>query len=251
MIRVQERQLSEVGHRLAAEHFEEAMIAHLRGFSPWQAEILGEAGMRAVIRLGVARAEAHRVTSADAVRFYLDLMLMFGSQFDTDPLVPWAGAILRDPGVADEAARMGRLHEALLAYRAAVNGAERSASLEALYRIRLMIRQRAPLAPLLTEQGAADALRSIHPRFCAYVGEPALLDLVARGRREAERLDVATDAGVVLVTALMFVIGHGFADDPLYPWVRVALAEGNPAARVARLGRQAEICLDRVMEPRS
>jgi hypothetical protein len=251
VIRVHERQLEEIGRALALEHFEDEMVAHLHGFSPWHSEVLGDAGVRRTVRLGVERAGAHGLTGAGSLRFYVELMFMFGSRFDTDPLLPWAGEVLRDPGIAEEAGRIDRLHRATLAYLEAVNGADHTASLEALRRIKRMLREDIRAADLRAERRAIDTMRQIHPMFCAYVGEPPLRELVCRGPQVAAQLDVATDGGVVLVTAMMFTIGHGFAEDPLFPWVRATLRDPSlrsPDERVAGLRKRAELCLDRALD---
>jgi len=114
-----------------------------------------------------------------------------------------------------------------------------------------MLHEDAPAGEWPTERWAVGAMRRIHPRFCAYVGEPPLRDLVRRGREAAARLGLGTDAGSALVTGMMFTLGHGFADDPLLPWVRAALRDPSvtsPGARVSRLRAEAERSLARALQ---
>jgi hypothetical protein len=251
MIRVHDRQLAEVGRSLAPELFEDEMSVHLRQFSPRHAEAIGDDWVRRAVRLGIERASAYGVTNPGFLRFYVEMMFLFGGTFDTDPLLPWAGDILRDPGLPNEAARMGRLHEAMLAYLAAVDGPERGASLEALRRLRQVLREKIPAADLLVEQNAVDTMTRIHPTFCAFVGEPPLRELVRRASEVAGRLDLGTPPGAVLVAGMTLALGHGFAADPLFPWVRATLLDPSltsPAARVARLQKRAETYLDRALD---
>jgi hypothetical protein len=246
-MRVRAKLLDAMARAIELERFEDDMIGHLGRLSSWHAETSGEGGLRRTIRLGVRRAGAYGVTHPCALRLYIDLMLLFGSMFDTDPLLPWAGEVLRDPNIAGEEERMSRLHASMLAYRDAVAGPERRGSLDALRAIQRLLGAGIPAAEILVEPRAVGAMWEVHPRFCAYVGETRLRDLLRRGREEAARLALMIDGGMVLVTALMFTIGHGFADDPLFPWVRAALEDpalGSPEARVAGLRRQAETNLD-------
>jgi hypothetical protein len=61
---------------------------------------------------------------------------------------------------------------------------------------------------------------------------------------------MGTDQGEALITGLLFAAGHGFAEDPIHPWIQVALAEGperDPVTRVERLRVRARIYLDHVI----
>jgi hypothetical protein len=118
---------------------------------------------------------------------------------------------------------------------------------DALRAIQRLSREHIPDAKLRDESWVIGTMKQIHPGFCAYVGDTRLRELVRRGRDAAARLDLRIERGEVLVTGMMFTIGHGFAEDPLYPWVRATLHDpslGSPAARVAELGKQAATHLD-------
>jgi hypothetical protein len=250
MIRVHDKQLDEVARALAMEQLEDDMIAHLREFSPHHAAVIGDGWLRRAVRLGVERAAAYGVTDPGLLRFYVEMMFLFGGMFDTDPLLPWAGAILRDPGLGDEAARISRLHKAMLAYLADVDGPDRSASLAALRELRQVLGEHIPAAGLLDEETAIATMTRIHPQLCAYVGEPVLRQLVRRGPETAARLGMATDEGLVLVTGMTLALGHGFPDDPLFPWIRATLCDpslDSPAVRVARLWKRAETYLHQAL----
>ena len=79
--------------------FEDEMVAHLAEFSPPLFKAIGEEQMRKAVHFGIGRADSHGFTFRGPTRLYLELMLLFGSYFDTDPQYPWAAEILsnRDP----------------------------------------------------------------------------------------------------------------------------------------------------------
>jgi hypothetical protein len=77
--------------------FEDKMVAHLGEFFAEQCRELGEPRLRAVIRLGIARAASHDITSERDVCKYLNMMFAWGHDFDTDPSFEWARRILDDP----------------------------------------------------------------------------------------------------------------------------------------------------------
>src|SRR3954454_24480566 len=85
----------DVFEQAALSHFEDDMVRHLREFAPAHAKGVGDAGLRRVIRVGIERAKSYGYSLRGPVRFYIELMIQFGSDFDTDPLLPWAGEHLR------------------------------------------------------------------------------------------------------------------------------------------------------------
>ena len=92
--------------QLQVQKFEEWMLAHLRKFFPQQCTAAGESRLRETIQYGIQRAAAYDVTIKRDVCKYIDLMIVFGRDFDTDNRLRWPGEILgkkRDPDVTMQA----------------------------------------------------------------------------------------------------------------------------------------------------
>ncbi|HEX8537609.1 MAG TPA: hypothetical protein VF664_09105, partial [Cystobacter sp.] len=98
----------------ARGHFEARMVEHLGEFAPELSRAAGEHSLRKAIRLGIIRAGNYGLTQQGPVRLYLELMVLFGSGFDTDPRYPWAAEILRELDSAPQMQRAERLHEKTL-----------------------------------------------------------------------------------------------------------------------------------------
>ena len=96
----------------AVRGFEDRMVAHVREFFPGRCESLGEEKTRETIRYGIARAEAYNIVVERDVCKYIDVMFAYGRDFDTNPKLPWAGAILNDPAVTCPTTRANRVFEA-------------------------------------------------------------------------------------------------------------------------------------------
>lgn len=80
--------------RAEVERFEAWMLKHLLTFFPKQCRLLQETQLRELIQYGIERARGHRITAERDVAKFIDLMLVFGRDFDTNKQYGWAGAIL-------------------------------------------------------------------------------------------------------------------------------------------------------------
>lgn len=88
----QNQKLAEIGKIT----FEDRMITHIQEHFPSHYEALGEEKCRELIGYGIERGEPHEFVSERNVCKFIDLMLCFGVEFDTDGKQPWASAILAD-----------------------------------------------------------------------------------------------------------------------------------------------------------
>lgn len=75
--------------------FEDRMVAHLKDSFTKQSKSLGEPKLREVIRHGIKQAALYGIGIERDVCQYVDLMMVWGADFDRDPNLPWAGQILR------------------------------------------------------------------------------------------------------------------------------------------------------------
>ena len=77
------------------KEYERRLGAHLRKYFSETCAELGEEGLRDAVRHGIQRAKFYGIQAErDAVK-YLNLMFVFGRDFDTDPRFPWAASMLR------------------------------------------------------------------------------------------------------------------------------------------------------------
>lgn len=88
--------------------YETRVLAHVDRCFPERRATLGEGGVREVIRLGVDRAAAHGITTEREVCKFIDLMLVFGIDFDQQQA--WAKEAL-EAGGRDPFAKVSQLYE--------------------------------------------------------------------------------------------------------------------------------------------
>jgi hypothetical protein len=99
---------------MSTAQFERWVIEHFRTFFRRQCEGRTDAGLLQAARAGIAKARIYGfVKNSDLCRF-ADVMLVMGAEFDRDPLLPWAAAILNNPEITSSEMRIARLEAATM-----------------------------------------------------------------------------------------------------------------------------------------
>jgi hypothetical protein len=235
----------------AVRKFEDDMVDHLKKFAPKRWKSLGEPGVREVIRFGINRARKYGFSYRGPVRFYIELMFMFGGYFDTDPQHPWVTPIFKDPKMTDQMIRADRLYKEMNNYLGIVSGPEHKFLIEAMNRL-----SQAKLEDFLTAGTSVDRsilakLQQIYPEKCDYLGRTVLGTILQTGFEVARDYELTQEKGVVLTVVLAFALGHGFPSDPLYRWIGTELADKSrpdPNVRIDELYSNWKIHLDSLLE---
>jgi hypothetical protein len=94
MLTIRQEQLR-VFSQVEVQKFEDWMVMHLKRFFPRQCAVAGDQRLRETVRHGIRRAKVHGITAKREVARFVDLMIVFGRDFDTDKRFQWASAILR------------------------------------------------------------------------------------------------------------------------------------------------------------
>jgi hypothetical protein len=105
----------------SARQFKNDLLGHIRRCFPRDYSRLGDSRARAFVDAGVDRARHHGFVSKKEICGLVDLMLIFGPQFDDDSRIPWARAILNNRSTT-EAAKMQALIENADAFLRSVSG---------------------------------------------------------------------------------------------------------------------------------
>ncbi|MDQ2899899.1 MAG: hypothetical protein M3Y07_08880 [Acidobacteriota bacterium] len=98
----------------AIEDFISRMIVHLNECFPEHCEALGDGKTREAVEFGIDRASAHGFIAERDVCKYIDLMFVFGRDFDKDESLRWAESSLRDTDWSDPGGRIDHLYDAAM-----------------------------------------------------------------------------------------------------------------------------------------
>jgi hypothetical protein len=213
------REQAEAFRQYHLQKFEDEMVRFVNKCFPKLSAIAGESTCRRVIRLGVEKAKTYGFTYRGPVRFYIELMFLFGSSFDIDPQYPWATAILRDRAVSNQMVRAERFFDAKNEYLYSVHGPKHQYFIEALRRLRDINLDELVRGKYSLADTAVETVRLVYPEQYEYLGNALLTQIVQQVFVAARNYKLDAPKGMLLLVAFALLVGHGFAEDPLYPWI--------------------------------
>jgi hypothetical protein len=234
----------------AKNGFEIELTKHLETFSPTLFRTVGEKQMRVVVGYGLKRAEKYHLHLRGPVRFYLEMMLLFGSGFDTDPQYPWAAQILRSGGQENQMDRSMSMFEKARHYRTKVAGPSDEYTFQALKQILLLTRTPLEINPGPISESLLSKIADTYPQKAEHIGREGLLLLVKQAMAVAQKNNFNTHRSVFMLVILMSAFGHTCTDDPLYPWISKTLSDPlivSSEARAKRLETKAITWLEHVL----
>jgi hypothetical protein len=244
---INKKQLAAFRNKAFAQ-FEEDLLDHISDFSPFHSKAVGEDGLRETIRLGLINAENYGFTLHGSVRFYIEMMIMFGSHYDTDPQYPWAGVVLSDESYGSQLDKADQLHNLYLDYAEKVIGKNSEFPLQALIQVGSTDSETVEM----DDDNMLEHMKKIYPQKVEYLGEDLVRGIINRGKGKAVSYNIDSKEGILLLIGLTFAVGHKFDDDPMYPWMNRTLndpeSKMEPNQRAERLYRKVQVYLMKTLQ---
>ena len=213
----------------AWQRFEREMVEHSQEFSPVLCKVTGDEQLLIAVRSAMKRAWGYGFTNRGPIRLFVELTLLCGSGFDTDPQYPFAEEALCRP--EDQMDRAEALHERHNAYLDEVSGPKAVHERTALRELALLAEKPLPFSVLDLDARLRCELERIFPRKARYVGEAGITTVIEEAKRVAVLHGFHEIRQITLLVALLMAFGHACTSDPLYPWIAGALRdESIPSA---------------------
>lgn len=222
----------------ALQSFEDKMVEHVKEFFPAHYHTIGPKNIRETIQYGYTQAKRYGLTTQRNVCLYINTMMVLGSNFNTDPMYPWAKETLQDKKIADPMKRVDQL------CKKAEEVLEQISVSPHTY-------QHNVLADLIKNtdgvlKDALNYLQMIFPAKFEAVGPTNLQVMVKYGITSTAKYGIVAENNIMIYIFLMFLLGSGFNKDPQFSWARDVLEDSsiNEQMKVSFLAQQAIIYLN-------
>jgi len=236
----------------AFEDFVAELCLHCKEYSPDLINILSDEQLDAAVRKGIDRAKVYGFTNRGPIRFFIEMMIAFGSGFDSDPQYPWAAETLAKHEETEQMALSEKLYEAAIPSFEKVFGEDALHSNNAL---RAMMNKMKTGLNFKRENFKEEMLRllkEIYPIKCKEVGDDNLRKLIRDGiARGTERYNFRNARSMALMILMKFGLGHNFDTDPFHPWISSTLKrefQNSPDELAEELEKRALPWFDAVLK---
>jgi hypothetical protein len=213
----------------------QSAVAHLKTYDPLLASAAGDEGLAKVARNGLTAARGYGLGQGRALQLYLQLMMSFGSGFDTDPQFRWLHPFLQNMEGVGALERARLLHFHATSYLDRAFGERGKHGQAALERISLLTVDRLRDVGKDFHGRGARLLEYLHPQRMDYLEPDVMDDLISSAWTHANQASLPMPESAVLLFLLMFAFGHQVCEDPLHPWLERQLRSGGANDGPARL----------------
>lgn len=202
------------------------LVNHGKKFAPRLCQVAEDSGVKALATLALSRCDLYNLDDRMAARFLLEIMLTLGCEFDSDPQFPWARAILQDR-ISSNQVRVQQLHVFLGTHIERVIGPRNEHILRACRNFKEMAIADRVLHGSLSAVEILSWLDSVYPEKARSLVEDHIHALQNEANEVARKLALPADNGTTIIIVLMVLFGHGALADPMYPWLKISLAQSN------------------------
>ena len=235
-------------NQAAERRFRQEMLEHSKAFAPELCDVIGDRQVQAANAAALERARGYGFSNCGPLRLFIELTLLLGSGFDTDPQYATIAAPLICEG--DEMERAEQIHLRYLSYYHQVTGVDGENVDQSLERLLLLSTAHIDFSLSFGLSWICEDLRHVFPEKVAYMGETAAELLLSEAYTASREHHLTSGRGESLMTALMFTFGHHCHTDMLYPWIDRTLSDPmikDADARTDRLERKAMTWLRHVI----
>jgi hypothetical protein len=217
-------------HNIEAQ-FAQLLFRHY----PKECRSAGDDRIRKFVQNGIQGAAGHGYLTLDTIGLYINLMMILGSDFDSDPQFGWAQSQLDDFSLAPPE-RIRALFRTTVKYLDQVVGTDSGHIVRAMVRIRKHDFE-APFAGAALENELAALLIQFYPEKAKFQGDDVNLTLIHGATQRAAVHGIHGPNGISAYVTLAFMLGIGFDTDPMYWWAADSLAEMKALGERAALAR--------------
>lgn len=199
--------------------YERRVLDHVARYFPIQVRLFGRERLHPLAARAIDQANAYGMVSEESVCVYADILMMLGMEFDIDPQLPFARAILVEPGLS-ERERASNLYIAVNEYWKKVAGPDGSIWMDAMRNFRSFpVEWSAQPGDGEEIEIVSGLLRRLYPSKHAFLGDLGVRDFLRFSSGEAQDLGIGTRQGFGVLAALMFLGGAGCFRDPRFDWI--------------------------------
>lgn len=183
---------------------------HCKEMFPFIFNGLGTKRLKVSLAKLINNAKASNITQRGPLQLYIDMAIVLGSGFDTDPMYSCFRTVNEQHSFGTELEKSMLVHDKFNRYLADVMGESNLYILD--FKNKLANEIFYGFSNVNFNEQVFDLLKSLYPQKCMYLGYDKVKDLICLGLENSDTycLNLSARAAFILV---MFIVGHEFQSD--------------------------------------
>lgn len=230
------------------DNYTDGLILHCNKLYPHLERTLSRERLKLSLKEAVYKAEESGFTQRGSVQFYIDMLVVFGMGFETDPQYPWIQQNLVQNKKLSELERSMALYQQVHLYLNEITGEQDQHLLASAVRLQKLTLDNMNIERKTYIKDVHTLLYNVYPQKYQQSSKDDLTNLVRQGTIKAQaQYQLEKPNHAALIVLLMFVLGHQFDEDLFQPWIhqeKIQQYIGDNERLINKIVTRAKIWLD-------
>ncbi|PHM49282.1 hypothetical protein [Xenorhabdus miraniensis] len=178
---------------------------------------LGKDGLRTALENAVEKAKSDGFDQRGAVQLYIDMFILFGTEFQTDPQYTWIKTILDNHSHLGQLEKTSLLYHKVTRYLNEVHGEQDEHLKTSMRKFQNINIERLNVQWNTYESNMDELLNSLYPQKYKYIKQDDIKKSIQFGVEKSNQYGIENANNSAFLTLTMFLLGYEFDQDIFLP----------------------------------
>ncbi|WP_274719998.1 hypothetical protein [Xenorhabdus bovienii] len=189
------------------------LVAHCNESYPYLEIKLGKDELRKALKDAVEKTKNDGFDQRGAVQFYIDMLILFGTEFQTDPQYTWIKTILDNHSHLGQLEKTSLLYHEVTRYLNEVHGEQDEYLKTSILKFQNINIERLNVQWNNYESNVDALLKSLYPQKHQYIKKNDIKKFIQFGVEKSNKYGIKNANCSAFLTLIMFLLGHKFDQD--------------------------------------
>ncbi|PHM22082.1 hypothetical protein [Xenorhabdus ehlersii] len=197
--------------------FIDELVVHCNESYPYLKIKLGEDKLRTALENAIEKSKNDGFDQRGTVQFYIDMLILFGTEFQTDPQYVWIKTILDNHSCLGQLERTSLLYHEIIRYFNEVHGEQDEYLKTSIFKFQNINIERLNVQWNTYESNVDSLLNSLFPQKYRYIKQDNINKSIQFGVEKSNQYGIKNANYSAFLTLTMFLLGHQFDQDIFFP----------------------------------
>jgi hypothetical protein len=199
------------------------LVSHCNESYPYLEIKLGKDGLESALKNAVEKAKDEGFDQRGPTQLYIDLIILFGTEFHTDSQYSWIKTILDNNANIGQLEKTTLLYHEVTRYLSRVHGEQDENFIASILKFKNINIENLNVQWNTYENNVFTLLNSLFPQKYQYIEQNNIKNFIRLGIEKSNRYGIENANHSAFITLTMFLLGHEFDQDIFLPHLNTKL----------------------------